>query len=56
MNMNKDKVYVVDNRKPPVNSGKGNPKAQQRQRVSSYLRNFGDHFDTGDTTGIPNYA
>jgi GH24 family phage-related lysozyme (muramidase) len=56
MNMNKDKVYVVDNRKPPVNSGKGNPKAQQRQRVSSYLGNFGDYFGTGDTTGIPNYA
>ena len=54
--VNKDKVYVVDNRKPPVNSGKGNPKPQQRQRVSSYLGNFGDYFGTGDTTGIPNYA
>jgi hypothetical protein len=56
MNMNKDKVYIVDNRKPPANPGNRKPKAQQRQRVSSYLGNFGDHFDTGDTTGIPNYA
>ena len=56
MNINKDKVYVVDNRKPPVNSGNRKPKAQQRQRVSSYLGNFGDYFGTGDTTGIPNYA